>query len=153
MATAREKKKDFSQQLHNVCVCAVNADNLLGWLGGKWFQVVQTREHPRIPDRLADCWTFKQQQGLKLKRLCLFIYLFIFIPLPDCGCGFINLWLPSLSDMLHSCSMLDLSESDCTLSEETDHVGAIARCCSSLSSWSAACSIATLTVSRTPSRS
>lgn len=77
------------------------------------FKLVQTREHQRIPDRLADCWITNSNMASNWKVQSFF---------PDCGCGFINLWLPSLSDMLCSCSMLDLFESDCTLSEETDHV-------------------------------
>lgn len=114
MATAgKEKEKDISQQLF---VLAVSGRWTLITPPFAWrelFNLVQTREHQRIPDRLAECWTYKQQHGLKLKGSVFF---------SDCGCGFINLWLPSLSDTLYSCSMLDLFESDCTLSEETDRV-------------------------------
>lgn len=88
-----------------------------------WFcckGIIQTHAGAQASEnyRVVDCWTYKQQHGSTLKGSVLFSFFFS----PDCGCGFINLWLHPLSDMLYSCSMLDLSESDCTLSEETDHV-------------------------------
>lgn len=81
---------------------------------GELFKLMQACRYQRITGRLVDGWTSKQQHGIALKGSV--------FPPSDCGCGFINLRLPPLSDMLYSCSMLDLFESDCTLSEETDHV-------------------------------
>lgn len=108
----RKRKRYFPTTFYIGCVWEANADNLLVCLQGIIQPGADTRASENS-DRLADCWTHKQQHGLKLKGSVFF---------PDCGCGFINLWLPSLSDTLYSCSMLDLFESDCTLSEETDHV-------------------------------
>lgn len=106
------RKYNFSQQF---IILAASGKLITSWFAwGELFKLMQACRYQRITASLVDCWTSKQQHGIALKGSV--------FPPSDCGCGFINLRLPPLSDMLYSCSMLDLFESDCTLSEETDHV-------------------------------
>lgn len=111
VATSAEKDA-FSQQLYKTgCYQEVKADNPLACSEG----IIQTHAGKKgVRDRLLDCWGLKQEHETNMTGS----------RFSDWGCGFINLWLLSgfyfLLDDLYFCSMLDLFESDCTLSEETD---------------------------------